>query len=321
MQLITGGWAAAILGSAAQHGVFNALEGDGDNADGVVQKTGISVRGAQAVLEGLTGVGLLSYANGRYHNSPEVSTFLVKGKPAYLGGLAEVMTGSLADWAKLPQSVKTGEPAASITTDMADNEFWHLLVPAIAALSFPVAQMAAERLSLPEAGAVSWLDVGGGSGIWSAVWLSSNKQARGFQLDWPVVNRLAKGFVGNFGVADRFDTIDGDFHTTDFGSAKYDFAIYSHIAHQEMPADNIAIFKKFRKALKPGGTLVINDFILSDERMGHPFAMMFASQMLLVSKGGFTWRESDYRKWLGEAGFASVGFVPTPSPATIVFAR
>ena len=30
MQLITGGWAAAILGSAAKHGVFNALEGDGD---------------------------------------------------------------------------------------------------------------------------------------------------------------------------------------------------------------------------------------------------------------------------------------------------
>lgn len=321
VQLITGGWAAAILGSAAQHGVFNALEGDDDNAEGVAQKTGISVRGAQAVLEGLTGVGLLSYVNGRYRNSPEASTFLVRGKPAYLGGLAEVMTGNLADWAKLPESVKTGKPAASITTDMADNEFWHLLVPAIAALSFPVAQMAAERLSLPEAGTVSWLDVGGGSGIWSAVWLSSNKQARGFQLDWPVVNQIAKGFVGNFGVADRFDTIDGDFHTTDFGSAKYDFAIYSHIAHQEIPADNIAIFKKFRKALKPGGTLVINDFILSDERMGHPFAMMFASQMLLVSKGGSTWREADYRKWLGEAGFASVDIVPTPSPATIVFAR
>src|SRR6202142_2782928 len=227
VQLITGSWAAAILGSAPQPGVFNALEGDDDNAEGVAQKTGISVRGAQAVLEGLTGVGLLTYSNGRYRNSPEASTFLVKGKPAYLGGLAEVMTGSLADWAKLPESVKTGKPAASITTDMADNEFWHLLVPAIAALSFPVAKMAAERLSLPEAGTVSWLDVGGGSGIWSAVWLSSNKQARGFQLDWPVVNQIAKGFVGNFGVADRFDTIDGDFHTTDFGSAKYDFAIYS----------------------------------------------------------------------------------------------
>jgi ubiquinone/menaquinone biosynthesis C-methylase UbiE len=203
---------------------------------------------------------------------------------------------------------------------MADNEFWHALVPAIAALSFPVAQIAAERLGIPRAGAINWLDVGGGSGVWSAVWLGANKQAQGFQLDWPIVNTIAKGFVGNFGVADRFHTIDGDFHKTDFGSAKYDFAIYAHIAHQEKPADNAEIFGRFRRAIKPGGTLVVNDFVLNDDRTGNPFAMMFAAQMVLVTEGGFTWRQADYRKWLTEAGFASVDIVQTPTPATLVLA-
>ena len=146
-------------------------------------------------------------------------------------------------------------------------------------------------------------------------------QAKGFQLDWPVVNGIARDFVGKFGVGDRFETIDGDFHTTDFGSAKYEFAIYSHIAHQETPEDNVVIFKKFRRAIKPGGTLVINDFIVSDERTGHPFAMLFASQMLLESKGGSTYRPADYRKWLTEAGFTSVDIVPTPGSATLVLAR
>jgi hypothetical protein len=65
----------------------------------------------------------------------------------------------------------------------------------------------------------------------------------------------------------------------------------------------------------------VNDFILDDRRIGHPFAMMFSSQMLLVSKGGNAWRHSDYRAWLAEAGFAMVDIVPTPSPATVVFAR
>ena len=321
MQLITGGWAAAILGSAAKHGIFNALEGEGDDAAGVAKKAGISVRGAQAELDGLTGVGLLTVSKGRYQNTPEASAFLVKGKPAYLGGMAEVMTASLSDWATLPEAVKTGNPTATDTADVADNTFWHILVPAIAALSFPVAQMAAERLGIAKAGAVRWLDVGGGSGVWSAVWLSANRQAQGVQLDWPVVNTIAKGFVGNFGVADRFTTIDGDFHAVDFGSGLYDFAIFGHIAHQETPEDNVAIFRKFRKALKPGGTLLINDFVLSDERTGHPFAMMFAAQMLLASKGGNAWRQSDYRRWLAEAGFASVDIAPTPSPATVVFAK
>jgi len=306
MQLITGGWAAAILGSAAKHGIFNALEGGGDDAAGVAKKTGISARGAQAVLDGLTGVGLLTLVNGRYQNTPEASAFLVKGKPTCLGGMA---------------AVKTGNPTATNTAEMADNDFWHVLVPAIAALSFPVAHMAAQRLGIAKAGAVRWLDVGGGSGVWSAVWLSANTQAKGVQLDWPVVNKIAKGFVATFGVADRFETIDGDFHTVDFGAAQYDFAIYGHIAHQETPADNVAIFRKFRKALKPGGTLLVNDFVLSDERTGHPFAMMFGAQMLLVTKGGNAWRQADYRTWLAEAGFASVDIVLTPSPATLVFAK
>jgi SAM-dependent methyltransferase len=321
MQFITGGWASAILGSAARHGIFNALEGGGGNARGVAQKTGISERGSQALLDGLAGLGLVTLSNGLYRNGPEAEAFLVKGKPAYFGGMADVMASSMNDWTMLPEAVKTGTPATGFTADMADNEYWHKLVPAIATLSFPVAQMIGDRLGIAKAGPIRWLDVGGGSGVWSAVWLSANKQATGVQLDWPTVNTIARGFVGNFGVADRFETIDGDFHNVDFGSSQYDFAIYGHIAHQETPADNTEIFRKFRKALKPGGTLVINDFILNDERNGHPFALMFASQMLLVTKGGNTWRQSDYRTWLIEAGFKSVEFVPTQGPATVVVAK
>jgi SAM-dependent methyltransferase len=321
MQLITGGWASAVLGSAARHGIFGALEGGGDDAEGVARKTGISMRGAQALLDGLTGLGLLSLMKGRYSNTPEASAFLVKGKPSYLGAMAEVMSDALTDWAKLPEAAKSGLPTGAQTADMADNDFWHVLVPAIAALSFPVAQIAAERLGIAKAGPVRWLDVGGGSGVWSAVWLRANKDARGVQLDWPVVNKIARGFVANISGADRFETIDGDFHAADFGSAAYDFGIYGHIAHQEAPADNVAVFRKFRKAIKPGGTLVVNDFVLNDDRTGHPFAMLFASQMLLVTKSGFTWRQSDYKDWLSQAGFGSVEIVPTPTPSTLVFAR
>jgi ubiquinone/menaquinone biosynthesis C-methylase UbiE len=320
MQIITGGWATSILGAACQHGVFTALEGNPADTETVAKKTGISARGAQALLDGLTGLGFLTLSEGRYQNSADASAFLVKGKPSYLGGMAEVFLQDFPTWQNLPEAAKTGLPSARNTVEVADNPFWHVLVPAIAALSFPVAQMAAERLGVANAGAVSWLDVGGGSGVWSAVWLGANKQATGTQLDWPNVNKIGRSFVSNFGVADRFKTIDGDFHTTDFGTEKYDFAIYAHIAHQVSPADNVAIFRKFRKALKPGGTLVINDFVLNDDRTGHPFALLFASQMLVVTKDGFTYRQSDYRTWLAEAGFQSVDIVPTPTPATLVFA-
>ncbi|HKV47071.1 MAG TPA: methyltransferase dimerization domain-containing protein [Candidatus Acidoferrales bacterium] len=320
MQIINGSRASSILASATRHGIFAALESHPAATEEIAKKTAISIRGAQAVLDGLTGLGLLTLSEGKYRNTPEASAFLVKGKPSYLGAMAEVFLEDFPTWQKLPEAVKTGMPSASNTSDVADNPFWHTLVPAIAALSFPVAQIAAERLGIPKAGAVSWLDVGGGSGVWSAVWLGANKQAQGTQLDWPNVNKIGRQFVSGFGVAERFHTIDGDFHTTDFGSAKYDFAIYAHIAHQESPQVNTEMFRKFRKALKPGGTLVVNDFVLNDDRTGHPFAMLFASQMLVATKEGCTYRQSDYRDWLGHAGFKSVEIVPTPTPATLVFA-
>ena len=319
MQCITGGWVSAVLGSASRHELFAHLE-KSQTAAAVAKKARISPRGAQALLDGLAGLGLLTLSGGRYRNTPEASFYLVKGKPGYLGAMAEVMMDAMTDWAKLDLAAKSGRPASSHTAEMADNPFWGELVPAIASLSVPVARIAAERLKLAKAGPVSWLDVGGGSGVWSAIWLGANPKARGFQLDWPSVNRIGRRFVARFGVEDRFKTIDGDFHKTDFGRARFDFAVYSHIAHQEPPAENVRIFKKFRRAIKPGGTLVVNDFILGDDRTGHPFAMLFASQMLLVTKRGFTWTRSEYLRWLREAGFKKIEFVPTPTPATMVFA-
>ena len=321
MQLITGGWASAILGAAARHRVFDALEAGTTDVDGVAARTGISTRGAQAVLDGLAGLGLITNTNGTYRNTPEASAFLTSGKPAYLGPMAEVMCDGLTDWAKLPDAVKTGAPAAAAGADVPENPFWEQLTPAIATLSYPVAQLAAERLGIAKAGAIKWLDVGGGSGVWSAVWLRANPRAHGVQLDWPNVNRLAKQFVAKHDVGDRFSTIDGDFHDADFGTAEYEFAIFSHIAHQEPPDENVALYRKFHRALKPGGTLIVNDFVLDDQRNGHPFAMLFASQMVLVTKGGLTWRRGDYRQWLAQAGFTTVEFVDTHTPSTLVLGK
>ena len=111
--------------------------------EGVAEKTGISKRGAQALLDGLTGLGVVTIFEGRYQNTAEASTFLVQGKPAYLGGMAEVTFAGLEEWIKLPDAAKSGKPTAA-EAEVPDNEFWQALVPAITALSFPVAQMAAE---------------------------------------------------------------------------------------------------------------------------------------------------------------------------------
>jgi predicted O-methyltransferase YrrM len=321
MQLATGGWAAGILGAAASHSLFTHLEAGADTAGKLAAEARISERGAQTLLDGLVGLGLVELHDGNYRNSPEAVTFLVEGRPACLSGFAKVMLADMGNWVALPDAVRAGAPVKDATTDVADNPLWEELVPAIAPQSSPVAMIAGDMLRLAEAGEISILDVGGGSGVYSAIWLGLNPAARSTQLDWGPVNAIARRFVAERGAADRFTCVDGYFHTTDFGTAAYDVAVYSHIAHQEGPEDNVAIFAKFRGALKLGGTLVISDFVVDDDRSGPPFPLIFASEMLLNSKQGGTWRRADYRAWLAEAGFEDVSFHPTPSPATLIFAR
>jgi SAM-dependent methyltransferase len=322
MQLANGYWATGILGAAASYSLFTHLEAGTDTADQLAAQAGISERGAQTLLDGLVGLGLVELRDGHYRNTAEAATFLVEGQPACFGNFAKLKLAHMGTLVALRDVVRTGAPVTdAATVEVADNPHWEELVPALAAQSIPVAMIAADMLRLAEAGEISILDVGGGSGIYSAIWLGLNPAARSTQLDWGPVNAIARRLMAERGAADRFTCIDGDFHTTDFGAAAYDIAVYSHIAHQEGPEDNIAIFTKLRGALKPGGTLVISDFIVDDDRSGPPFPLLFASEMLLKSKHGGTWRRADYHTWLAKAGFEDVSFQPTPSPSTLIFFR
>ena len=85
-------------------------------------------------------------------------------------------------------------------------------------------------------------------------------------------------------------TIDGNLLEADFGENEYDYAIFSHMAHGLSPEQNKAVFAKFRKALKPGGALVVADFVLDEKRNGHPMALLFYANMLHSTEGGQTYR-------------------------------
>ncbi len=320
MHVASGGWALAILAAGAHASIFTHIEAGADTLEALAKKSGLSVRGTGSLLDGLVGLGFLTISGGRYRNAPDAAEFLVEGKPSYFGGFPKVQLAEFPDWPALPEVVRTGQPKTPDTTDVPESVFWEQLVPAIAVLSVPVALAAAERVGLARAGAISIFDVGGGSGIYSALWLGINSRARSTQFDWANVNRIARDFVGRRGVGDRFHTVDGDFHKADFGTAEHDLAVYSHIAHQESPSQNIETFRKIRKALKPGGTLVVSDFVVDDDRSGPPFALMFRTVMLLRTREGATWTRADYTKWLRQAGFQNVSIEPTGTPATLVYA-
>ncbi|PCG85615.1 SAM-dependent methyltransferase [Streptomyces sp. WZ.A104] len=321
LRMINGYWATGVLGTAATYDLFTHLEDGVTTPAALAERAGIAPRGAQALLDGLVALGVVEVERGGYRNSPEASAFLVADRPRSLAGFARLKMGHLGSLAALPDVVRAGGPVTDAVVEVADNPHWENLVQAIAAQAVPVAHLAAEELGLAGAGKVSILDIGGGSGVCSAVWLGLNPDARATQIDWAPINAIARRLLAEQGVGDRVDHIDGDFHTVGFGEGEHDVVMYSNIAHQEGPEDNRAVFARIRRALRPGGTLVVSDYTTDDDRSGPPFALTFAGEMLLKSRHGSTWRRADYHAWLTAAGFEDIRFVDTPSPTTLVLAR
>lgn len=320
MQIAYGDWAAILLATGCRCDVFTHIANGKATAEDVARAAGLSPRGTLALLDGLTGLGFLSVENGRYSNAPDAAAFLVEGARADLRGLTQgVLSQMGASWRNLPEVVQKGAPLSSFN-DTPEHDFWEELVMMIVPLAMPAAHAIASKLITADAGPMRILDIGGGSGAYASVLLQANAQARSTQVDWPNVNRIAKDFAGRMGVGDRFDTVDGDFHSTEFGSGN-DITIYANIAHQEGPEENVAIFKRVHAAMNPGGTFVISDFVINDDRTGHPFAMMFHANMLLHAPRGAVYRPVEYTAWLKEAGFAEPEYVPTPGPTTLIFAR
>ncbi|MEU8959944.1 class I SAM-dependent methyltransferase [Streptomyces sp. NPDC048518] len=320
LRLINGYWSTGIIGAAAGHRLFTHLDDGAHSAQGLAERAGISPRGAQSLLDGLVSIGLVHLEEGTYRNSPEADAYLVEGRPADLSAMARLKLTHMGSLTGLADVVAAGGPVSDPAVEVADNPHWGQVVPAIAAQSVPAAAVAADVLGLDDAGPLSILDIGGGSGIYSATWLKRNPAARATQLDWEPINAIARRLLAERGLSDRFTCIDGDFHHTDFGQHAYDVAVYSHIAHQEGPEDNIAVFTRLKDALKPGGALIVCDYVVDDDRSGPAFPLLFACEMLLKSKQGGTWRRTDYHAWLSKAGFSDITFHAAP-PATLVIAR
>jgi SAM-dependent methyltransferase len=318
LRIATGTWATAILGAAVDRDVFTLIEGGENTRDAVARAAGITPRGAQAVLDGLVALGLATVEGVTYSNAPDASMFLVRASPAYIGDWVSYHAAEMAEWSRYQEVLRTNEPVfveASSATDL------DALAMSLAPLSVPTVQRAGERLGVAGAGPVSILDVGGGSGVFSAIWLSMNPEATSTQIDMPAVNAAARRFVEGFGVADRFRTIDGDAADYDWGAGEHDLGVFSHVAHALTPDENRGAFAKFRRALRPGGTLVVADFVLADDRSGPPWGLMFHSTMVLRTAGGGPWQESEYREWLSAAGFREIEVDTSVPPVGIVYAR
>src|SRR5262249_32302164 len=151
------------------------------------------------------------------------AAFLVKGKEPYVGGFAAETKMNYQSWGQLTDAVKSGKPVVAVDMETAGREFFPKLVTAIFPLSYGAAMAVAQGLSEKQRSKIkSILDVAAGSAAWSLPLAQMLPEARVTVVDYPEVTAVARQFTERFGVADRYEYIDGNLRQVDFGRNKYD---------------------------------------------------------------------------------------------------
>jgi SAM-dependent methyltransferase len=311
------------LDAAIQNHVFDVLDAGPKTLEEVSQETGASGRGLAAVMNLLVGTQfLVKTADGRYSLTPESSAFLVSTKPGYHGGyLHQIVSGLFADFLPLAEIVRTGKPAKSYDSPLA-GEFFEQLVGNILPVALPGARVVAETLGVSRAiQPVSVLDIGAGSGVWGIVLAQASPQVRVTAVDLPGVLSVTRKFAQQFGVDDRFSYVGKDiFHEAELGSG-YSVVTLGHILHMAGPDRNRFLVKNIFRALAPGGTLVIGEFIVDEDRTGPVEPLAFAVNMLVHTEEGNAYTLEEMRSWLQEAGFVNVRTLAAPAPSPLILAE
>jgi SAM-dependent methyltransferase len=317
MELATAFQRSRPLLTAFELDLFTVLNGEARTSGETADALGTDARATDRLMNALVALGLLEKQDGRFRNTALADVHLVKGRPDYMGGLGH--TNHLWDtWSHLTEVVRLGHPVeVADTNDRGDD--W--LRPFIAAMHTRGRQSAAEVVGLLDLGGVARvLDVGGGSGIYAMAFARAGRGISSVVFDLPNVIPLTRMYVAQEGLTAEVTTAVGDYLTAPLGDG-FDLVFMSAVIHSNATDDNRLLFRKAAQALNPGGRLVVQDFLMAEERDGPLMPALFALNMLVGTPEGDTYTESEVRSWMSAAGFHAIERTDTSFGTSLMVGR
>ncbi len=291
-----------VLLTAYELGLFTVVNDEWKTSAEVAQALETEPRATDRLMNALTALGLLEKRDARFTNSPAAATFLVKGRPEYMAGLAH--TAHLwQTWSGLTAAVRTGTGTAGDEVNERGDEWLRAF---IGAMHWRAQQMADPIVRLLDLEGVSRvLDVGGGSGAFSMAFVRAGAGIHAVVFDLPNVVALTRNYVASAGYAAQISTITGDYRTDELPGG-FDLVFLSAIVHANSFDENRRLMRKCANAVVPGGQVVVLDQIMNEDRTAPLPAAMFALNMLVGTGGGDTYTESEVRGWMEEVGLSNV---------------
>jgi len=302
--LIYGYRQAKILFTAVTLELFNHTSSP-VTVSSICRRLKLDKANAEIFLDSLVGMKFLIKHNARYSNTPVADTYLVKGKDTYLGQNVKYQDLLWNAWGDMEYVLRHKSPRQNLRQLIAGNaDFVRDYISGMQEISRRPAMEVAEKVNAAEAGTM--LDVGGGSGVYSAALLERYPKLSAVILDLPQTIFWTRKFIARTSVCDRVSFRTGDYHKASFGSECCGLVLMSHITHDEGENDISRLFVKAYNALRKGGTIVVHDFMLDSTKTAPLFSALFSMHMRMYTRNGRVYSVEEYYSLLRKAGFTDL---------------
>jgi predicted O-methyltransferase YrrM len=303
-------WESCALHAAVKLEVFTIIGQEPLTGKEMAHRLNGDERGVTTLLNALAAMGLLIKSENKYANSPLSAVYLNKDSSRYIGYMIMHHYHLMDSWHHLDRAVVTGAPArvrAVATTEEQRESF----LMGMFNMAMALAPQATKEIDL--ATREYLLDLGGGPGTWAIHFCLNNPRLRATVYDLPATRPFAEKIIARFGVSDRVQFQEGDYLEDEI-EGSYDVVWLSHILHGEGPEDCELIIKRAVKTLKPGGLIMIHDFILNSDLAGPLFPALFSLNMLTGTEGGRSYSEEQIMDMLSKAGAKNLSRHPLRAP-------
>lgn len=329
MQIGMGFWASKTLLAGVNMGLYTLLAKGALSGNDIRNKLELHDRSLYDFLDTLVALGFLERTGLResacYSNSEDTNLFLDKNKPTYCGGILELANNRLyPNWNSLEDGLKTGLSYDQLNPGVkplfedlySSPEKLEEFLKAMGGLQM------GNFISLSNvfdfSNYTTLCDIGGAGGYLSVQVAMNNHHMNCISFDLPVVTPFATKNIKNMGLADKVNAQSGDFFEEEFPRA--DVITMGNILHDWGTEDKILLIQKAYKALPEGGSLIVIENIIDDDRSKNAFGLMMSLNMLVETSKGYDFSVADFKVWAKETGFKETYAIPLTGPSSAVIA-
>jgi precorrin-6B methylase 2 len=280
-EVITGYTRYWLVVAALDLGVFEELAAGPRGIAELAEGTGVAPNRLVVVLDFLVTAGLLIPAGDRrFELAPDARAYLLRDAPLSLVDMVRFSPGPRTAWPELSATLRRGRPTRSVEDDA--GLFYGRLSTASAPTQQAVAQTIAASLPDPGPGALV-LDLGAGAAPWAIGMLLAWPKARALAVDFPTVTPIARAAAAAYGVAERFEVLDGSYLDAVLPIGEAAVVTIGHAIGLQSADLAKALLLRARGALRPGGFVVVSDYFRpATPPTGRDFAGSLPQSMALT---------------------------------------